>query len=154
MSAMEGPHSPPDPPLVVRELAGPTERAAMFDLRRRVLRPHTPPDQYHWPAEPEPGVVHLGAFRGARLVGTASLYPEAGWRLRAVAVEPDCRGQGIGTALVAAIQARADAAGYALWCNARDSALGFYARLGWTVDGPGFTSPDIGPHHVMRRPAP
>ena len=37
-----------------------------------------------------------------------------------------------------------------LWCNARDTALGFYARLGFTVYGDGFVTADSGlPHHVM-----
>ena len=39
-----------------------------------------------------------------------------------------------------------------LWCNARDSAAGFYDRLGFEVVGEGFVLPESGfAHHVMLR---
>ena len=39
-----------------------------------------------------------------------------------------------------------------LWCNARDSAQDFYAKLGFAVHGDGFVTHDTGlPHHVMVR---
>jgi len=37
-----------------------------------------------------------------------------------------------------------------LWCNARDSAGGFYARMGFEVVGDGFVVPESGiAHHIM-----
>jgi GNAT superfamily N-acetyltransferase len=138
-----------DEPITVRQLASDEELAAMRDLRGRVLRPGYPPAASRYPADAEPGAIYLGAFAGSQLVGTASLYPEAGIRLRGMAVEPDWQRRGIGAALIRAAQARARAAGQDLWCNARDTAHDFYAALGWVAEGPGFLT-ESGPHHVMR----
>ncbi len=91
------------------------------------------------------------------VVGVVSLVPQPPpWpeprrsvRLRGMAVDPERRGEGIGRRLVEAAVARlrADHA-EVLWANARDTAVGFYERMGWRVVGDGFVEIGI-PHHAM-----
>lgn len=92
-------------------------------------------------------------------MGIVSLYREArpdgppgGWRIRGMATEPDVRGAGFGTALVAAcIEHAAASGGGEVWCNARMGAVAFYRRAGFDVVGDEFEIPPIGPHVVMVR---
>jgi predicted GNAT family N-acyltransferase len=39
-----------------------------------------------------------------------------------------------------------------IWCNARTPAVGFYAREGFSTEGPEFLMPSIGPHFLMSLP--
>ncbi len=112
-----------------------------------------------YPGDEMPDTVHLGAFDGDHLVGIASLYREPrsgmarGWRLRGMATAPEIRGQGFGAAILAACLDHAAADGGAeVWCNARQTAIGFYRRAGFDPIGEEFEVEDIGPHVVMARP--
>lgn len=129
------------------------------DLRRRVLRSGTPSSDVSFPEDGWPGTVHLGALVGDSVVGTSTWITSA-WadaperaavQLRGMATEPALQGHGIGAVLVQAGLDRAAAAGAELaWANARDSALGFYERTGWTVVGDGFVSMATAlPHHAV-----
>ncbi|HEV2069704.1 MAG TPA: GNAT family N-acetyltransferase, partial [Acidimicrobiales bacterium] len=75
----------------------------------------------------------------------------AAWRLRGMAVDPERQGQGAGTLLLDAVVTRARAAGAeVLWADGRDSALDFYRRRGWSVEGEGYLTPATGiPHHTV-----
>ena len=102
--------------------------------------------------------IHFGAFVDDDLVGVASMVPEArgggsgGWRVRGMAVVPEHRGSGIGVDLLrAAVDEAWNLDVPEVWCNARTSAAGFYARHGFETLGDVFELPDIGPHVVMRR---
>lgn len=79
---------------------------------------------------------HLGAFMGERLVGTLILRPidACAVQMRQVAVAPQEQSHGVGTALVGFAEAFAAAHGYAtIIAHARESALGFYLKLGYLV---------------------
>ncbi|MGH9040447.1 MAG: GNAT family N-acetyltransferase, partial [Acidimicrobiia bacterium] len=94
------------------------------------------------------------------LVAVASFAPEEtpyrpgrrAVRLRGMVTEPACQGQGIGRRLLeeAVVRLRGDGV-EVLWGNGRDSALGFYRRIGYEVVGPGFLAGPAGdmPHHVV-----
>ncbi len=133
----------------VHTLAG-DEMNVLYDLRAALLRPGKPIAESHYPADHAPGTMHLGAFQQGRCVGIASLYRENGLRLRGMAVAPELRGNGVGAMLIREAQRTALELRLGLWCNARDSAIGFYEKLGWMAEGEGFDVPGIGPHHVMR----
>jgi GNAT superfamily N-acetyltransferase len=70
-----------------------------------------------------------------------------------MAVDDPWQHHGLGRLLIHNAVDRLGASGVAvLWCNARDSAAGFYARLGFAVVGEGFVLPESGfAHHVMLR---
>ena len=68
-----------------------------------------------------------------------------------MAVDGPFQRQGLGRLLVTTVIDRLRADGIeVLWCNARDSAIGFYSRLGFAIVGDGFVLPESGiAHHVM-----
>jgi GNAT superfamily N-acetyltransferase len=130
-----------------------------YPLRKDVLRRGLPNPDVHYPQDDDPRSFHLGVFEDGVLVAVASFNPEStpwregadAWHLRGMAVTDDRQGGGIGTAIIDEARARIRETGApVLWCNARDTALGFYERLGFILYGDGFVTPDSGqPHHVM-----
>ncbi|GAB2456320.1 GNAT family N-acetyltransferase [Jatrophihabitans fulvus] len=127
-------------------------------LRLAVLRPGLPPDTPT--LEDPPGAVHLAARDGGEVVGAAVLVvrPFArqpgrrGWQLRGMAVAPARQGTGVGAqVLAAAVRLAAGRGVEVLWCQARTSAVGFYERQGWRVEGEEFTGAMGLPHVLMWR---
>lgn len=128
-------------------------------LRVEVLRDGDVTADVAYPEDSVPGAFHLGAFEHGALIGIASFSPSdsphrasaRAWQLRGMAVTPAHQGRGVGAVLIAAARERIgtdDAK--VLWCNARDTAAAFYARLGFVTVGDGFTTKSTGlPHHVM-----
>jgi|GEM_PF-2702083 len=66
-----------------------------------------------------------------------------------MATDPSWRGTGAGSAILHEVRriARADGASV-LWCQAREPAVGFYLRHGWTQFA-GLFDTEIGPHQRM-----
>lgn len=141
----------------VRSLAA----SETWPLRQSQLRPHQTVSEMLYPGDLDDTTRHFGAFSSPELVGIASLYRETlperpavlGWRLRGMAVLPNHRRSRIGATLVDACLAHARSEGGGLlWCNARENALAFYGRLGFTsLKGP-FEIPGIGPHFLLILP--
>ncbi len=141
---------------------------ATHDLRWRILRNRRPGATVVFPEDAGAGAFHLGV-RGqdavdggsGTILAVASFSPEAtpyrpGRRaihLRGMAVEEPFQHHGLGRLLITTVVGRLrDDGTEVLWCNARDSAAGFYARLGFEVAGEGFVLPESGhAHHVMLR---
>lgn len=141
----------------------PITAAETRGLRAEVLRPGHAPDTLVYPGDERPDGLHVGAFHDGRLVGIATVYPEAppeayrnrlptgeAFRLRGMATLPEVRGTGYGRDLLEACftHVRTHEARL-LWCNARVVAQGFYERLGLEATGPEFDIPGVGPHYVM-----
>jgi GNAT superfamily N-acetyltransferase len=126
------------------------EVADTYDLRRRVLL--VAPRPLALEGDEQADTFHLAAFDDDHIVAVASFVPgDDGVQLRGMAVDPDVQGSGIGRVLLDAAVERLRAAGVTrMWCNARDTAVPFYERLGWTTTGPGFVHAESGlPHHPM-----
>jgi predicted GNAT family N-acyltransferase len=90
------------------------------------------------------------------LLGSARLLPEAGAserQVRQVAVFDRARGLGVGRALMLGLEAKAAEEGAAdVWLNSRNTAYGFYTRLGYEAEGEEFISEVTGiPHRRMRK---
>ncbi len=145
--------------------AGIIDAGAGRELRRAVLRPQLAPGQ-PLPGDDLAGAVHLGTVDDDGTVTcTCFVYPDPcpwrpgdqpAWHLRQMATLPERRGTGLGAAVVTAALAFVGQAGARLlWCNARETAVGFYARLGFRGHGEVFT--DAGhpiPHLRMWRELP
>jgi GNAT superfamily N-acetyltransferase len=135
--------------------------ADTHDLRRRVLRDGRPDAVVAFPEDGRPGAFHLAvrSEEGGHIVAVATFSPEPapsrpGRRavhLRGMAVAQRWQYHGAGRLLLEDAIARLQREGVeVLWANARDSALGFYQRLGMEVVGEGFVLPGSGvPHHVV-----
>ena len=121
-------------------------------LRRRVLRPHQPEEDLA--SHESAGAFAVGAFDRDRLVAVGFVVPEGGpgsWRVRGMATEPEVRGRGAGTEVLAALVAHAEAEGATrVWANVRIGAVSLYERAGFAVISD-FEPPDIGPHVAMER---
>ena len=132
---------------------------ATHDLRWRILRGSRPGAPVVFPEDSRPGAFHLAVHQDDAVLAVASFSTEAtpyrprrsAVRLRGMAVDEPFQQHGIGRLLVTTVIDRLRSGGVdVLWCNARDSAAGFYARLGFKVEGDGFVLPESGiAHHVM-----
>ncbi len=134
---------------------------ATYDLRRLVLRQGRADAEVAFDGDRAAGALHLAVVGGdQRPLAVATTTPAAcprragrrGWKVRGMAVEPQCRGRGLGGQLLREIEARARAATVkVLWADARDEALAFYERHGWSVEGEGYVPPtiDLGHHMVI-----
>jgi L-Ala-D/L-Glu epimerase len=129
-----------------------TTADSLIALRWKVLRPGRPESTAHFAEDDLPTSAHFAALDAqGRVIGCASVMDKSGGlQLRGMATDPQWRGKGVGQALLLAVQAHAHARGQSLWCNARVSAVGFYAKLGWRREGEQFDVPDVGPHYLMR----
>lgn len=132
-----------------------TDFARYFELRWRLLR--APWDQPRGSERDdlEARSWHRMACLAGRIpVGVARLHlnAPAQAQIRYMAVEAACRNQGIGAALVQSLEAQARELGATeMVLNARDDAVGFYARLGYEVTGAAPTLYGSIRHHAMRK---
>jgi len=129
------------------------EYASELDLRWRALREPLGlgTDAVAFPFEAES--LHLVALDGHRVVGCVLFHPDGPGtgRLFQMAVEPDRQGTGLGTRLVRALEAEVARQGFReITLHARDTAVGFYARLGYEPYGEPYFEVGI-PHQDMRR---
>ncbi len=129
-----------------------------YDLRRRVLREGHPDASVAFAGDTEPGAFHLAVIDEGSVVAVASAHPAGtvhrpgrrSWRVRGMAVEPLRQGTGLGAVLLDAVVARARVLGAeVLWAAGRDTALAFYQRRGWVVEGQGYLAADDLPHHTV-----
>lgn len=120
----------------------------VWPLRSAVLRPGLPIERAHF--DGDAGAAHFVAELDGVIVGVASVFDAAfeTWhaQLRGMATDPAHRGRRAGLALLRTVEERY---GAALWCNARTSAQGFYARAGWVVRSEVFEIDGVGPHVKM-----
>lgn len=135
--------------MTVREIAhGSPEYADLVDLRRRVLRRPLGLDFTSEELAVEAGQHHFGLFDEECLWAVCAAVPleEGVWKVRQVAVEPEAQGKGYGAALMKAVEARVDE----IVLHARDTAVPFYLRLGYAIEGEPFEEVGI-PHRKMRK---
>jgi GNAT superfamily N-acetyltransferase len=134
------------------------DQALTRELRRSVLRPNLPPGA-PLPGDELANAVHLGAVGDdGTVLCTCFIYPDAppwqpgregGWHLRQMATHPEHRGRGLGAlVLEAAVRQARECGGGLLWCNARESAIGFYLRQGFRPHGAVFVEHEI-PHQRL-----
>jgi ribosomal protein S18 acetylase RimI-like enzyme len=131
------------------------------ELRRTVLRP-TWPVGARMHGDREPQAVHLAVELDGAVVGACLLLPRpyprrpdeaGGWQLRGMATAEQHRGRGIGSVLVdECVRQVLARGGRVLWCEARESAIGFYAGHGFVSEGELFAHAETGiAHRLMYR---
>lgn len=143
------------------DLVVPLSITDIMDLRVAVLRQGTPATTCDYPEDAYDDIIHLGIKRGETVVATSSWFskecPEApnesAVQLKGMAVDTDIQGSGLGALLIAAgIEIAQSRNAQLVWARARDSALGFYERCGFTPVGEQFIDgPTAMPHHIVIR---
>ena len=125
--------------------------ALRYQLLREPLGLELDPEQLAAEAKS----IHLGAFvSDYELVGCVVLDLDEEnlvIKMRQLAVDTVWQGHGVGTALVVRAQDIANTLYFSLYCHARETAVPFYSKLGWTKEGDSFE--EIGlPHYRMTAP--
>lgn len=142
------------------------ERDDAFSVRRSVFVDEQGVDEdieYDEYDDPEADAAHFVAYAGGDAIGAARLRTASGaapasgpddpavGKVERVAVAADRRGEGWGRRLMAAVEARADEAGFGrLALHAQTHVREFYERLGYEAHGDVFEEAGI-PHVAMAK---
>jgi predicted GNAT family N-acyltransferase len=133
----------------------------VLDLRMAVLRAGTPSTNPRYPEDGSPDSVHLAALLDGEVIATSTWLPRP-WindttvpatQLRGMAVAVAHQGSGIGGKLLhAGVDLATDQGSHYVWARARDTAIYFYERHGFSVVGDQFMDEATGVgHHLMVR---
>ncbi|QEE48285.1 GNAT family N-acetyltransferase [Flavobacterium alkalisoli] len=129
-----------------------------YAVRQPVLRPGKHIDSCIFDGDDLPQTVHFGVYDSDNLVGIVSVFrvshPDFAnanqYQLRGMAVLPTHQKKGLGDLLLEAAENYIKQQGTDLiWFNAREVAVGFYSKAGYTISGELFEIPTVGPHYVM-----
>ncbi len=131
------------------------------DLRERVLLKPLGLDiekfRVMYPAQDEESrhiVVVIDHPTGERVIGCAHLRPDNPdkgiGKLSQMAVDPQRQNEGVGRILVAEVEKMSvgELGLREIFCNAQAPAVGFYKKMGWTIEGEMFEEADI-EHYKM-----
>ncbi len=132
---------------------GTKEYQQMVNLRIDILRKPLGLTFESEELEKEKEDILMGAFEDDRLLGCCLLtrMDMATVRLRQMAVPNNMQGKGVGRALMIFAENIARDLGYKKLCmHARSTAVGFYQKLGYTINGEEFMEVTI-PHYIMEK---
>jgi len=117
-------------------------------LRHSVLWPSKPPEFCH--VDGDIDALHFGAYINEVLVCVASVYLTLNKaRLRKFATDTRYQNQGIGSSMLTyIIQSLKSSAAECFWCDARESAVGFYSRFNMRKCSERFYKADL-PYYKM-----
>ncbi len=117
------------------------EAPVLYDLRRRILLGNAPDVSVEFELDADPVARHYAGLLNEHAVVSASFFPApapirpelVSYQLRFMAVDADVQGRGYGAAVLEVAEGDLRQLGAEqLWANARDSALGFYAAMGFS----------------------
>jgi len=123
----------------------------MVDLRYEILRKPLGLAFSEDELEKEKEDILIGAFDDEKLLACCLITREKGntCRLRQMAVQNNMQGKGIGATMMNFAENVARDRGFrTMSMHARKSAIGFYEKLGYRVDGDEFQEVTI-PHFIM-----
>lgn len=113
-----------------------------------------------WPSKPlshvkvvgDENAIHICLRSRGGIVAAGSFFLTGSIaQLRKLAVSPDCRGQGLGKALVSfGADHLAELGVTQLWCDARVTAVGFYETLGFQVEPDVYLKSDVAYRRASR----
>lgn len=132
----------------------PAEWESYYDLRYRILREPLGKERGSERNEGDETGIHFGLHENNQLIAVARLdrVDETTCQARFVAVETNLQGKGYGRKIMTALENEACNLGYQkLILHARDYALPFYEKLGYTLVGPSYKLFDVLQHFEMFR---
>lgn len=120
-------------------------------IRHLVLWPHQTPqfcqvagDHHAW---------HFAVVKEDKIISVASLYPEGdSVRLRKFATLSEFQGQGAGSLIINFFLTDLANKGFKnFWFDARATAVDFYARFGFTIEGSCFYKSEVAYYKMSKR---
>ena len=139
----------PQSPFIVRQASWPQDETALRSVRARVfVTEQGVPEHLEWDGKDAQAVHLIAATADGVAIGTARLLP--GGRIGRMAVLPDYRGQGVGSALLKHALVIARQQGLrTLTLSAQIQVVPFYQRFGFETVGDCFEEAGI-THQAMR----
>jgi GNAT superfamily N-acetyltransferase len=131
---------------------------SILPLRKKVLRDGTPSQDPRYSEDDLTDTVHFAAITDDGIIGTSTWLPREyphdpgipAVQLKGMAVDQDLQSSGIGALLLRHGIEEAQRNGARLvWARARDTALAFYERNGFRVEGDAFMDDATGMSHHM-----
>ena len=127
-----------------------------YPIRLEVLRKNIPLP-YKFNGDFDENTFHLGVFKNNKLIAVSSYmkvsnnkFKGAQYQLRGMATLEVFHGMGAGRLmLVEAVKILNNLSVNCLWCNAREVAVPFYQKQGFTTFGELFNIKYVGSHYVM-----
>ncbi|GGE96958.1 GNAT family N-acetyltransferase [Flavobacterium limi] len=129
-----------------------------FIVRHPVLRKGKPVQTCFFDGDDLDTTHHFGLFDSSNLTGIISLFLKSNpifaensqSQIRGMAIVESHQKKGFGEALVKhceeyCISKKIDL----IWFNARITAVGFYKKMGYKIQGKPFDIPEIGEHYLM-----
>ena len=132
---------------------GSAEYKKMVELRKEILRKPLGLDFSEADLENEKDDTLIAAFDDDEMVGCCMLCKETDEKikLRQMAVHEDVQGKGLGAAILNFAENIARDKGYkTIYMHARESAVGFYEKLGYQINSEVFYEVNL-PHYVMEK---
>jgi predicted GNAT family N-acyltransferase len=132
---------------------GTEQYAQMLLLRQQILRKPLGLELSKKDTVEDQTDILIGCFENEKIMGCCVLKKIDGQtvRLRQMAVHSGLQGKGVGRAILAFAETIALDFGYQkIIMHARNSAVGFYKRLGYTITGDPFIEVSL-PHHIMEK---
>ena len=131
-----------------------------YPIRQQVLVPNHSAVKAKFANDDDEDIsFHLGAFKNSKLVSVASFFYERNpifedmhqYQLRGMATLPEHQGLGLSSELLTtAFPIIKQNFCTLLWCNARESAVGYYEKVGFIKkNNEVFDIENIGPHILM-----
>ena len=132
---------------------GSAEYKKMVELRKEILRKPLGLDFSEADLENEKDDTLIAAYDDDEMVGCCMLckIDDERVKLRQMAVHEDVQGKGLGAAILNFAENIARDKGYkTIFMHARESAVGFYEKLGYQINSDVFKEVNI-PHYVMEK---
>lgn len=125
-----------------------------YDLRYRILREPFDKPRGSEKNEGDATATHFALYENEKLMAVARLdsIDAEVCQARFVAVEQAVQGKGFGKQIMIALEEMGKAQGHALMLlHARDYAVDFYSKLGYTLVGPSYKLFDVLQHYQMEK---
>lgn len=139
---------------VIRSPQTEAEWESYYDLRYRIMREPLGKERGSERNEGDVTGIHIALFEETTILAIARLdkVDETTCQVRFVAVESSLQGQGLGKLIMDAVEKRGRSEGFSkLVLHARDYALPFYKKLGYTLIGPSYKLFDVLQHYEMEK---
>lgn len=112
-----------------------------------------PNESHEFHGDFDGNTFHLGYFNGNQLLGIVTIMKNGEVaQIRGMAVEQQQQGKGIGRELMLeAEKILTQENVHKIWMNARETAVPFYEKLGYSIEGEIFMIKPIGFHYLMTK---